>query len=190
MLKFLFFLFFCASVHGFMDNLADKVIKPQKDVDQKCADILTNTSLSQMERCEFFKCFEDRFPCGKQYWIMNWGYKYCRRYADSKFIEKFTPTGKKLLEHVNKCLPKQFEKNYKSKRPIRCKKLNNEAFSAQTKCYTDIQKDFCTGFVENKMLFVQVLDNSDLINMESISMIKKASEKCTPKIDLLGLMSG
>lgn len=185
---FLFFISFVLLVNAFAENLPEKSVSPKKDVDKQCLQLLRSKNSTQINRCEFFKCFEDRFPCGNKYWVMNWGYKYCRRYADPEFIEKFTDIGKKLLEHVNKCLPKHFEKFYRSKRMVRCKKLNQEAFEAQGKCYTEIQNDFCKAFVDNKDLFIKVLDYNDLMNLESISMIRKATEKCNPKIDFFFLI--
>jgi hypothetical protein len=179
------------SAHGFIDNLPEKTVKPKTlKHEQRHVDLLFNTNITHSERCEFFKGFEDRFPCGKQYWIMNWGYKYCRRYADPKFVARFTAHGRKLLEHVNRCLPKHFEKMYKSKRPLRCKKLSQEAFEAQGKCYQEEQALFCTAFPQNKELFIEVLDHNDFANLDSISMIRKTAEKCEPKIDFLKMMSG
>ena len=177
-------------VSGIIDTLGDKVAKAKKGVDKACLDLLTAPNITYMQRCEFFKCFEERFQCGNKYWIINWGYKYCRRYADQTFIDKFTEDGKKLLEHVNKCLPKNFEKFYKSKRSLRCKKLSQDAFLAQGKCYQEAQELFCKAFPENKELFIKVLDQSDFINLDSISMIRKTAEKCNPKIDFFSLMSG
>jgi hypothetical protein len=176
-------------VSAFLDNLADKTVKARKEIDDKCLGLLSAKNITQVERCEFFKCFEDRYPCGTRYWIMNWGYKYCRRYADQTFVNKFTPEGKKLLEHVNKCLPSHFEKMYKSKRPLRCKKLSQDAFNAQGKCYQSVQSLFCKAFPANKDLFIQVLDQSDFINMDSITMIKKTADKCNPKIDFSSLLT-
>lgn len=174
---------------GFLETLPEKTSRPRKDVDKNCMKLLSpSAEVTPMERCEFFKCFEERFPCGKQYWIMNWGYKYCRRYADQTFIDRFTPLGKKLLDHVNKCLPKHIEKFYKSKRPLKCKKLNVDAFEVQGKCYQEVQDLFCQAFPENKELFIEVLDHSDFINMDSISMIRRTAEKCNPPIDFLSMM--
>ena len=176
------------SVNCMMNNLKEKVVMAKKPIDNKCLSDLMNTTKTLMERCEFFKCFEERFPCGENYWILNWGYKYCRRYADPEFINKFTPDGKKLLDHINNCLPKSLEKFYKAKRSIKCKKLNGDAFEAQGKCYAQAQKEFCKGFPENKKHFLDVLDQKDFMNMDSIRMIKETADRCNPKINLYELI--
>ena len=168
-------------------NENEKTVRPKGKVDKKCLDLLTNTNKTQLERCDFFKCFEERFSCGNKFWIMNWGYKYCRRYADQKFIDQFTPDGKTLLSYINQCLPSKLEKFYKSKRSIRCKTLSNNMFEAQGKCYEEIQKTFCKAFPENSNLFMNILDQSDLMNMDSFSMIKKVADQCEPKIDFFSL---
>ena len=163
---------------------AQKVVKPQTPVNQTCLSMIekgnTNTML---DTCEFFKCFEARFPCGDEYWISNWGYKYCRRYADPAFYARFNDNGKKLLKHVNRCLPLTLAKHY-SRKSHNCKRLQTEAFKAQGECYSKVQKLFCVAFPQNQNLFTEVLDQSDFFNMESISMIRKVGDKCTPKLDL------
>jgi hypothetical protein len=169
-------------------SLPEKSVKATSaKLNQKCLLILRDTNATLTSRCEFFKCFEERFPCGPKYWILNWGYKYCLRYADSKFIAKFTPKGKKMLESINKCLPPQFEKFY-NQTNIRCKRLWHDAFKAQTACYTSIQETFCHAFEENKLHFVKALDYNDLMSSDSTQMIKKATQNCTPKIDLYSIV--
>jgi hypothetical protein len=115
-------------------------------------------------------------------------YKYCKRYAAQEFIDKFTPEGKYLLSYINKCLPNKLEKSYKSKRPIRCKLLSTDMFKAQGACYSDIKKIFCKAFPNNKKLFLDVLDQSDLLNMDSFSMIKDVIDKCEPKVDIFSIV--
>jgi hypothetical protein len=177
-----------ALVNGMMNSLKEKTVFAKRPIDQQCIKDLLNTNKTLMERCEFFKCFEERFPCGEDYWILNWGYKYCRRYADPEFTDKFTANGRAILQHINKCLPNSLKKFYMAKRSIKCKKLNQEAFEAQGKCYSQVQKEFCVGFPENKDHFMNVLDQKDFINMESIKMIRDTADKCEPKIDLYSLM--
>ena len=58
-------------VESFNEN--EKTIRPKSNVEQRCLDLLTIKNKTQIERCEFFKCFEERFPCGNKYWVMNWG---------------------------------------------------------------------------------------------------------------------
>jgi hypothetical protein len=162
----------------------DKVVRPKAKIDSKCLDLLMNTNKTQLERCEFFKCFEERFPCGNKYWVINWGYKYCRRYANKQFTDKFTQEGKQMLSHLNKCLPSKLEKLYKSKRPVRCQNLNDNMFDVQAKCYEEILPTFCKAFPANKNLLMNIMDQSDMMNMNSFGMIKKLGDKCSPKLDL------
>lgn len=124
---------------------------------------------------------------GSEFWITNWGYKYCSRYADPTFSGSFTPSGQKLLTHVNSCLPKSMKRAYK-RGFQNCKRLQQEAFRAQGKCYARVQKLFCKAFPENSDKFTAVLDQSDFFNMDSVRMIKDTADRCEPKIDLAKLM--
>lgn len=175
-----------STVHG--QFLQNKVVKATKPVDKKClAHLKKNANSNSKDVCEFFKCFEERFPCGSEYWIINWGYKYCTRYTEISFFNKFTESGKKLLNHINTCLPQSLKRAYR-KRSHNCKRLQNYAFKAQGRCYAKKQKLFCEAFPENSKLFTQVLDQSDFFNMDSVKMIKQTAENCKPKIDLVKLM--
>lgn len=165
-------------------NENDKIVRPKAKIESKCLDLLLNTNKTQLERCEFFKCFEERFPCGTKYWVLNWGYKYCRRYANKQFTDKFTTEGKQMLTHLNKCLPSKLEKLYKSKRPVRCQNLSDNMFGVQANCYEEILPTFCKAFPDNKNLLMNIMDQSDMMNMNSFSMIKKLGDKCVPKLDL------
>jgi hypothetical protein len=145
--------------------------------------------MTAVDRCEFFKCFEERIPCGNNYWIMNWGYKYCIRYADPNFVQKFTKSGKKFLKYLNKCLPHALKKLYKSeKKQISCSSISKQAFKAQSQCYQNVESNFCKAFTENKSLFIKVLDKADMFNMDSLAVIKSATNECKPKINLVSLM--
>jgi hypothetical protein len=165
-------------------NENDKIVRPKAKIESKCLDLLLNTNKTQLERCEFFKCFEERFPCGTKYWVLNWGYKYCRRYANKQFTDKFSQEGKQMLTHLNKCLPSKLEKLYKSKRPVRCQNLSDNMFGVQANCYEEILPTFCKAFPDNKNLLMNIMDQSDMMNMNSFSMIKKLGDKCVPKLDL------
>ena len=96
--------------------------------------------------------------------------------------------GKLMLDHLNKCLPRFLEKNYKSSKALNCNKLGTTAFKAQGRCYLEILDIFCTAFPENKELLVKVLDRGDFLNLDSINMISKVADKCNPKLDLTSFM--
>ena len=170
-------------------KLNDKVIMLTEEASQKCLSYLHASNMTELERCEFFKCFEERIPCGPEFWIQNWGYKYCVRYANPQFVAKFTPAGKGFLKHLNKCLPKALSKLYKTQLPqVSCKQLSRLAFEAQGKCYQSKRSQFCAAFSENNNLFIKVLDKNDFFNMDSIAMIKNSSAKCTPKLNLMSML--
>ena len=189
-LGFLVLAFYSAAMtNGFIDEVREKTITATKPADNNCLLMLAN-STSDAAKCDFFKCFEERFPCGQKFWILNWGLKYCRRYAEPNYIQNFTESGKTLIRHVNQCLPKSLEKFYKTKKTLKCKRLMHEAFEAQGKCYAEVKDLFCKAFPENKHAFIKVLDKSDLLNYDSMMMIKKTADKCVPKIDFVQLMMG
>jgi len=184
---------FCSQfeqVDALLGTLSEKVVRPTRKLDVKCLNRMMNETASLKERCEFFKCFEERYPCGSDYWIMNWGFKYCQRYADESFRAKFTPSGIQLLDHINECLPNRLARFYKTRRSMKCKRLSHKAFRAQGQCYAQAQELFCKAFPENTDLFINVLDPADFMNFDSIRMIRETANKCSPPIDLFSLVMG
>ncbi len=120
---------------------------------------------------------------------MNWGYKYCLRYADPNFVKKFTNSGKKFLKYTNKCLPHALKQIYKSEEVhISCSGISNQAFKAQSECYKNVKSNFCKAFTENKSLFVKILDKKDMFNTDSLAVIQSAASQCRPKISLISLL--
>jgi len=161
----------------------EKTVRPRANVTQNCLNLLHNSNVSQIKRCDFFKCFEDRFPCGKDYWIQNWGRKYCLKHADKNVIKQFTKEGIDLIKHLDRCLPNKLEKYYLSKKSIKCKTLTTNMFIAQGECYDEVRETFCKAFPDNMSLFMKILDFSDLWNENSLKMINKIGANCVPKIN-------
>lgn len=167
-------------------KINEKTVRPSAPVNKTCIQILRRNS-SLAEKCEFFKCFEKRFPCGLNYYAMNWAHKYCLKHSDSEFYNKLTQTGQFVADQLNICLPQSFEKIYKQRRSLNCKKFYEHAFKLQTQCYKDIQQKFCEGFAENKNTFLRVIDQNDLMNSLLLNMMQTVVEPCEPKIDLMSI---
>ena len=162
----------------------DKLVIEMKKVDQECLNILANTT-HEPARCEFYKCFEQRFPCGPSYYIMGLGYKYCTRYLP--MLSEFTQSGLDLINHLIECLPLGFEKIYTKRRSVRCTSLRKEGYALQEKCYMDKIELFCKGMRENRKAFGRSMDISDVLNGDALAMMKRLSEKCGEKGDVLSL---
>lgn len=112
-------------IHG--QRIDEKTIKAAKVVNETCLKLARTDKVG----CEFFKCLEDRFPCGPQYWTMRWGIKYCKKYNDPSIVKTFTVEGQELLNYTYSCITKNLEKTYKSKAPMKCKRFYDNAFKIQ-----------------------------------------------------------
>jgi hypothetical protein len=152
-----------------------------------------NSTMSELDRCEFFKCIDDSNPCGEGEWMLKWGYKYCKRFHEPSFNNKFNQNGKYFLTHINSCLPEELitiyndriiEKNEK----VTCDELTRQGFDAQGRCYQKAQRLFCQAFKENKSLFIKVLDFKDFFDVDALSLMKETTDKCEPKITLWSII--
>jgi hypothetical protein len=186
---YLIFLFYFTGALG--QQLANRVVRPRGPVNQTCLNYLNNNNKQEnyLEKCNFMKCFEKRFSCGPNYWIINWGYKYCVKYADEEFRAKITSKGIEMFNEMNVCMAKKLESYYVSDKALNCKNLYRMAFKFQTQCYIDMGENFCEGFRENGSEMMKIIDKRDILNGYSMRMIKKATSICKPDINLMELFS-
>jgi hypothetical protein len=168
-------------------QLVEKTVKAVHAFNKTCLDIAKSPKTAS--KCEFFRCFEDRFPCGTQYWNLRWGMRYCKKYSDPEVLSTFTPLGRKLLNQTNTCVGLQLEKTYQKDKSLKCRSFYNNAFKIQSKCYAEDPELFCKSFPENRIQFSKVTDVKDYMDSNFLSMIKGALSKCDPPIDLFSLMS-
>ncbi len=160
-------------------RLLEKAVRPVGPINEKCI---------HTEGCEFFECFEKRFPCGRDYWMMKWGLKYCAKYANPAIYNSFTADGRNMLNFTMACQKKFVEKQYRSERPMRCKRFYEQAFEGQGKCYAEMGDTFCKVFPKNKNQFMKTMDRDDYMNSYFMTMVKNTLGKCSPPIDLFVLM--
>jgi len=166
-------------------RLLEKSVRAVGSVNQTCVNLRTNAKISIQERCQFFDCFEKRFPCGPQYFVANFGLKYCVRYTSPKFLEKVDADAAEFALKSTDCTLASFEKLYPSTRSMRCKRLFENSFEVQTKCYSKYQNLFCAAFTRNVQHFLKVIDNNDLMNPSLMGMMKQLGSKCDPPVDIM-----
>jgi hypothetical protein len=168
-------------------DIPEKVIRPKASITSTCLDII-HSNITTAERCEFFKCFEERFPCGDNYYMSNWAYKYCKKYTSEKFLSSLTKSGVDMVGYLNQCLPQKLESLYKSKRSLKCRHFYQIGFNLQYNCYKEIQDVFCVGFNENKYEFIKEFDKQDLTNGNMAITMLKLTRNCDPPIDLYSIV--
>jgi hypothetical protein len=119
---------------------------------------------------------------------MNWGAKYCQKYMVPQFNDALDSDGKVLVNRLNACLRKNLNKYYMGSKSIRCKRLYDEAFEIQAKCYEENIDNFCKGFSQNISLFMQSIEITDFMNFHLVKMIRNLATKCDPPIDLMSFV--
>ena len=161
----------------------DQLVIELNRVDQSCLDILRNTT-HEVSRCDFYKCFEQRFPCGAKSYIMRMAHKYCIKYHP--FLDEMTQSGVDLVNHMTECMPKGFQTIYTKRRAIRCRSMRKDGFVILEKCYMEKIELFCQATKENS-IFKKSMDVMDFLNGDALPMLKRISEKCGEKGDIFSL---
>lgn len=71
--KAIIFTLICVSLASIAQGqfLQNKIVKATKPIDKECLALLDKPNKTQMDNCNFYKCFEERFPCGNFYsWLI------------------------------------------------------------------------------------------------------------------------
>ena len=173
-----------ASCNG---ELPEKILNATQPFNQTCLDIVK--SPNTQSRCELYNCFEDRFPCGPEYWILRWGLRYCNKYSDPSVMKSFTIEAKRFLHLTNMCVSSQLEKIYKTSKPLKCATFYSKAFTMQSKCYAENQDLFCKMLPLNLAALNQITDMEDYMDPNFMEMFQGALAGCNPPIDLASLMA-
>ncbi len=131
--------------------------------------------------CRFYSCFEERFPCGSTYWMLNWGYKYCTRMQKS--LLNFDKNGQELIQQISTCLTNRLIKQgYYTLKKINCEQLRSAGQRIVHECYMTNAKIFCNAFQgKNLDCFFQLIDNEDRHDFTVIRTLTSVGQKCTPK---------
>lgn len=131
--------------------------------------------------CNFYKCFEERFPCGPIYWMLKWGYKYCTRMENS--VSNFDENGQELVKQISKCLTnKLIELHYYTLKKINCEKLRTAGQRIVHECYRSNSKLFCNAFQgKNRDCFIELIDYEDQHDLTITRTLLAVGQTCTPK---------
>ncbi|CAF0791651.1 unnamed protein product [Adineta steineri] len=131
--------------------------------------------------CQFYSCFEERFPCGSKYWMLKWGHKYCTR--TQKSLLNFDKNGQKLLQQISNCLTnKLLKQRYYTLNKVNCEQLRLAGQRILHECYMLNSKLFCNAFQgKNRDCFFQLIDDDDRRDLTVIRTLTSVGQKCTPK---------
>lgn len=137
--------------------------------------------------CHFYSCFEERFPCGPNYWISKWGHKYCLRMKSS--LVNFDKTGQQLIEQISTCITdKLIKQRYYTLNQINCDQLRIAGQRIVHECYMANAKLFCSAFHgKNRDCFGELMDREDQNDFSIIRTLSSVGQKCNPKKRLVDM---
>ncbi|GFO19596.1 stanniocalcin-like protein [Plakobranchus ocellatus] len=107
--------------------------------------------------CEFYNCFEQRLPCGRDYYMLRQGHYYCNKMNTRKHL--FTPAGQQFIENVQQCLMGPLQEIY-TREFIDCHTLEHEAVAAIAPCFNE--HNFCDTLETDSEEFFRVYEIGDL----------------------------
>ncbi|KAK7097296.1 uncharacterized protein [Littorina saxatilis] len=115
--------------------------------------------------CEFFDCFEQRLPCGRDFYMQRYGNNYCNRF--NTFMESFTEAGQEFLVNSQQCVTRRLLEYYR-RDYINCHDLEHDAIAMIGPCY--MESGFCDIIGDNTEQFIEVFEFNDLFGSGSAKL--------------------
>ncbi|XP_025088642.1 uncharacterized protein LOC112560798 [Pomacea canaliculata] len=143
-----------------------------KPVDSQCV------AHGEAGRCDFYKCFEDRLPCGEQGYMIKYGQPYCARFE--RVYTAFSPQGQDFINGTSQCLTRGLLHLYRTD-TVDCHRLSHDAFDLISSCYS--ANGFCDVVKENAAVFADVFQARHLFMHGALKIWKEIMEiiyQCNP----------
>ncbi|RUS85190.1 hypothetical protein EGW08_007016 [Elysia chlorotica] len=120
---------------------------------------------AQSGNCEFYNCFEQRLPCGANYYMLKHGLYYCNKMVTR--TPRFSPAGQEFLGNITKCLMEPLQEIY-SRDSVDCHDLEHDAVAAIAPCFN--QHNFCNVLRTDADEFFRIYEFSDLFTRGSVKL--------------------
>ncbi|KAK7450690.1 hypothetical protein BaRGS_00035364 [Batillaria attramentaria] len=157
---------------GWFFGRANTASADDKPVDPDCE------AHGEAGRCEFYQCFEERFPCGKDGYMAKFGTPFCARFE--RVYGAFTPKGQEFVNGTARCLTRGLLQYYKQDK-VDCHRLSHDAFDLVSSCYAS--NGFCDVAEENAAVFTDVFQPKYLFKSGALKIWKEIMElmyHCNP----------
>ncbi|GFS19013.1 stanniocalcin-like protein [Elysia marginata] len=122
-----------------------------REVDEACLQHAQNGN------CEFYTCFDNRLPCGDDYYMKKHGSYYCNKTTNN--MHRFTAAGQQFLTDIKVCLMEPLQELY-TRDFIDCHDLEHEAVAAIAPCFNEY--NFCEVLRTNAEEFFRIYEVTDL----------------------------
>lgn len=96
-----------------------------------------------VESCDFYMCSNQELNCGPQNYLVDFGYKYCRKFVNNE--AHFSIQAQETLREIRYCLQ---EKLYFEQK-LTCETSQSFAIQHHVDCY--VEKGFCELSVLDKL---------------------------------------
>ncbi|XP_076468062.1 stanniocalcin-like [Babylonia areolata] len=150
----------CRSSAGwFLGNRERTAVSGGRPVDEECVEE------GEAGGCEFFNCFEERLPCGRDFYMQRYGNYYCRRFQ--RYMANFTAEGQTFLLDSQQCITESLLEYYR-RNDLNCHELEHAAIALIRPCY--IRHGFCGIIRDNKEPFLQVFQLRDLFRSGALKL--------------------
>ncbi|XP_033743767.1 uncharacterized protein LOC117329753 [Pecten maximus] len=145
-------------IRGFSNYLrcTNEVALPARDRDAECE------RKAEEGSCEFFACYEERFPCRRCGYAANPERNFCRRFYHPNNYRNFDLQGQQWIASAHLCLNRIMLSLYVQNR-VSCAVSMSTMMSAVAQCYLgNPELSFCEVFQRNQQAFLQLYDSRDL----------------------------
>ncbi|MBX2993236.1 MAG: hypothetical protein KF681_00375 [Bdellovibrionaceae bacterium] len=122
------------------------------------------------DNCLQYVQLNDELGCSDQGYLINFGYRYCRRFKDT--TQRFSPEGQAFLADVRTCLLHSLRTE---RRELRCDSIEGIAMDHHIDCYD--QAGFCSLSSQDRWALFTVVWR-DLVSPRTVQMAARLNQAC------------
>ncbi|XP_061164014.1 uncharacterized protein LOC133173102 [Saccostrea echinata] len=145
---------------------AKKPTNPVQDVSQTCLENAASGS------CNFYDCFEQRFPCGNCGFSKHYGTYDCEKFYQPVYYNQFNDLGKRWIKATGDCLINTLKQFY-TQDTVRCRMIKTTMMDHVSTCYLHNAANisFCDVFWDNRDALMGVYEASSFLQPTEIHRV-------------------
>jgi hypothetical protein len=124
--------------------------------------------------CSFYRrCLESSVDCGEDGYPLRFGERLCNMFLRTD--DEFSPAGRRWLRAIRRCL--QDELVFAVDAPLECNALEDRAYDAHSRCYTDPHHSICDLSLGDRFRLTELL-GKELLNARAFEQIQAVVAAC------------
>ncbi|CAF1574772.1 unnamed protein product [Didymodactylos carnosus] len=171
--------------------VVDECFEIRKSIGNACYPSEKSCENPVYDTCSWYgNCLEQKKSCGKNGYAVNYGLRYCQKFAQN--LAEFSFAGKNWVSKTMNCLQQSLVEAYQDD-TVTCDDITNAAFDSHAKCY--VNSGICSLVLQSAenvfrdmKALGSVYDFKDFLSWKALKQIDETASACTEQSPYLVLL--